>query len=227
MVFLALKGRACGEIDSHARPFRAKFRYAAFFPGLRPGLSWRGLSGLKFRLAAWVPGGPECRFDWIRVSGALTRGDCIMAQSLSNVLLHIVFSTKHRQPFLDEGVERELFKYLATACNTLDCPTHGIGAADDHIHIACSLGRTIAVSKLIQEIKQDSSQWMKSQGLRYSEIAWQNGYGAFSIGQSQFDDLRRYIAGQRQHHARDSFQDEFRRLLKRYRIEYDERYIWD
>ena len=150
-----------------------------------------------------------------------------MAQSLSNILLHIVFSTKHRQPFIDEAIERELFKYLATACNTLGCPTHGIGAADDHIHIACSLGRTIAVSKLIQEIKQDSSQWMKSQGLRYAEFAWQNGYGAFSIGQSQLDDLRRYIANQREHHARESFQDEFRQLLDRYQIAFDERYVWD
>ena len=150
-----------------------------------------------------------------------------MAQSLSNILLHIVFSTKHRQPFIDEGIEAELFKYLATACNTLGCPTHGIGAADDHIHIACNLGRTIAVSKLIQEIKQDSSQWMKSQGLQYSDFAWQNGYGAFSIGQSQLADLQRYITGQRDHHRRESFQDEFRRLLAKYEIEVDERYAWD
>jgi REP element-mobilizing transposase RayT len=150
-----------------------------------------------------------------------------MAQSLSNILLHVVFSTKNRQPFIDQSIERELFKYLATACNTLGCPTHGIGAADDHIHIACSLGRTISVSKLIQEIKQDSSQWMKSQGRQYVDFAWQNGYGAFSIGQSQLDDLRDYIAKQREHHHRESFQDEFRRLLDRYEIQYDERYLWD
>ena len=120
-----------------------------------------------------------------------------MAQSLSNILLHIVFSTKHRQPLIDERIERELAKYLATACNTLGCPAHGIGGADDHIHIACSLGRAVAVSKLVQEIKQDSSQWMKTNGREYGEFAWQNGYGAFSIGQSQLDDLRTYIARQR------------------------------
>ncbi|HEX6962708.1 MAG TPA: IS200/IS605 family transposase [Lacipirellula sp.] len=150
-----------------------------------------------------------------------------MAQSLSNILLHIVFSTKHRQPFIDEGIERELFKYLATACNTLGCPTHRIGSTEDHIHIACTLGRTIAVSKLIQEIKQDSSQWMKLQGRPYSEFGWQDGYDAFSIGRSQLEDLRVYIARQREHHARESFQDEYRRLLDRYQIDYDERYVWD
>lgn len=150
-----------------------------------------------------------------------------MAQSLSNILLHIVFSTKNRQPFIDESIERELFKYVATVARTLHCPTHGIGAADDHIHIACSLARTMAVSQLIQEIKQDSSQWMKRQGTSYAEFAWQNGYGAFSIGQSQLGYLQRYIANQREHHRRESFQDELRRLLQRYEIEYDERYLWE
>ena len=83
------------------------------------------------------------------------------------------------------------------------------------------------MSKLIQEIKQDSSQWMKSQGRQYADFAWQNGYGAFSIGQSQLADLRTYIANQREHHRRESFQDEFRRLLERYQIAFDERYVWD
>jgi putative transposase len=150
-----------------------------------------------------------------------------MAQSLANVLLHVVFSTKHRQPFKDEGVDRDLFRYIATACKSLGCPSHGIGGADDHIHIACSLGRTTTISDLIQHIKQDSSKWMKSQGPEYAEFAWQNGYGAFSIGQSQLDDLRRYIRNQREHHRRESFQDEFRTLLVKYDIQFDERYVWD
>ncbi|WP_428307804.1 IS200/IS605 family transposase [Lacipirellula sp.] len=150
-----------------------------------------------------------------------------MAQSISNILLHIVFSTKNREPFIDESIERDLFKYIATVARTLHCPTHGIGAADDHIHIACSLARTASVSNLIQGIKQDSSHWMKQQGAAYIDFAWQNGYGAFSIGQSQLADLQRYIAGQRDHHRREPFQDEFRCLLKRYEIDFDERYLWD
>ena len=150
-----------------------------------------------------------------------------MAQSLSNILLHIVFSTKNREPFIDESIERDLFKYVAKVARTLHCPTHGIGASDDHIHIACSLARTVPVSKLIQEIKQDSSHWMKQHGVAYVDFAWQNGYGAFSIGQSQLSDLERYIAGQRDHHRRESFQDEFRCLLNRYEVDFDERYLWD
>ncbi len=114
-----------------------------------------------------------------------------MPQSLSNILLHIVFSTKHRHPFIDPEIEPELFKYLATISQTLDCPTHAIGGADDHIHIACSLSRTIPVSKLIQELKQDSSKWIKTKHDRFTDFAWQNGYGVFSIGQSQLADLRR------------------------------------
>ena len=150
-----------------------------------------------------------------------------MAQSLSNILLHIVFSTKNRRPWIDTSIERELFKYLATACNTLDCPSHGIGGADDHIHIACSLSRTVTVSKLVQELKQDSSKWIKTKGERLADFSWQNGYGAFSIGQSQLADLRGYIATQREHHRRISYQDEYRRICEKYGVPIDERYVWD
>ena len=150
-----------------------------------------------------------------------------MAQSLSNVLLHIVFSTKHRRPWIDPEIEQELFKYLATACNTLDCPSHGIGGADDHIHIACSLSRTVTVSKLVQELKQDTSKWIKTKGERLADFSWQGGYGAFSIGQSQLADLRGYIATQREHHRRISFQDEYRRICEKYGVAIDERYVWD
>jgi putative transposase len=150
-----------------------------------------------------------------------------MAQSLSNVLLHIVFSTKNRQPWIDVEIEEELFKYVAGICRELKCPSHKIGAADDHIHIACSLSRTIAISKLVEEIKSSSSKWIKTKGDRYREFAWQNGYGAFSIGQSQLSDLCDYIANQREHHRRSTFQEEFRALLAKYNIEFDERYVWD
>jgi putative transposase len=150
-----------------------------------------------------------------------------MAQSLSNVLLHIVFSTKNRRSWINTDIETELFKYLATACRTLDCPSHAIGGADDHIHIACSLSRTISISKVVQEIKQDSSKWIKTKLERLADFAWQNGYGVFSIGQSQLGDLRGYIANQRGHHRRVSFQDEFRQICKKYGVELDERYAWD
>lgn len=106
-----------------------------------------------------------------------------MAQSLSNVLLHLVFSTKNRHPWNNVEIEDELFKYIAGICRELKCPAHKIGAADDHIHIVCSLTRTLSISKLVEEIKTGSSKWIKTKGDRYNGFAWQNGYGAFSIGQ--------------------------------------------
>jgi REP element-mobilizing transposase RayT len=150
-----------------------------------------------------------------------------MPQSLANVLIHIVFNTKNRQPWIDVGVDQELDKYIAGICRNHDCPSHAIGASDDHIHIACSLSRTLSISKLVEEIKTNSSKWMKTNGREYAAFAWQNGYGAFSIGQSQMEDLRTYIRNQREHHRRASFQDEFRALLVKYEVEFDERYVWD
>ncbi|MCA9238425.1 MAG: IS200/IS605 family transposase [Planctomycetales bacterium] len=150
-----------------------------------------------------------------------------MPQSLANVLLHVVFSTKRREPWIDEAIESQLHAYLATACHSMECPPHKIGSADDHVHLAVSLGRTTTIAALVQHVKQDSSRWFKTKGPAYAEFAWQNGYGAFSIGQSQLDDLRRYIAGQREHHRRESFQEEYRRILQRYGVVLDEHYLWD
>ncbi|WP_425399816.1 IS200/IS605 family transposase [Aeoliella sp.] len=90
-----------------------------------------------------------------------------MAQSLSNVLLHLVFSTKQRQALIETDIETELHAYLVTICKTLNCPAHKIGGTDDHVHIACSLSRTVAISTLVQELKQDSSKWIKTRGRRY------------------------------------------------------------
>jgi putative transposase len=155
------------------------------------------------------------------------RAEYAMAQSLSNVLLHIVFSTKNRQAWLYVNIEEELFKYISGTCRNLGCPSHKIGCAEDHIHIACSLSRTLSISKLIEEIKTSSSKLIKTKGDEYVDFAWQNGYGAFSIGQSQLQDLERYIANQREHHRRESFQDEYRQILAKYGVDYDERYLWD
>jgi putative transposase len=85
----------------------------------------------------------------------------------------------------------------------------------------------MAISALLEEIKTSSSKWIKTKGDQYAEFAWQNGYGAFSIGQSQLPDLKNYIANQREHHRRVSFQDEYRQILAKYEVEYDERYVWD
>ena len=148
-----------------------------------------------------------------------------MPQSLSNILLHVIFSTKNRRPFVEASVEDELWRYLATTCTACGCQAHRVGGTGDHIHIVSSLGRTVAVSKLIERIKASPSKWMKTKGV--PAFAWQNGYGAFSIGQSQLDEVVTYVARQREHHRQRTFQEEYLEFLRRYRVPYDERYVWD
>ena len=150
-----------------------------------------------------------------------------MPQSLANVLVHLIFSTKSRGRFIRPDIEDELFRYLASLCRACGCPAHKIGGTDDHVHLACSLSRTITLSKLLEEIKKRSSKWIKTKGDAFAGFSWQNGYGAFSIGHSQLGSLKRYIATQREHHRHKTFQEEFREFLEKYQVNYDERYVWD
>lgn len=150
-----------------------------------------------------------------------------MPQSLSKILLHVVFSTKNRAPMIPKDVQADLHAYLAGACRALGCEAYRVGGTEDHVHIACTLSRTLATSKLLEEIKKTSSSWIKNKHDRCRFFSWQAGYGAFSLGQSQLPDLLRYIDKQHEHHAVKSFQDEFLELLHRYGVEYDERYLWD
>jgi REP element-mobilizing transposase RayT len=149
-----------------------------------------------------------------------------MPQSLAQIYLHIVFSTKNRSPFLaDPELLEETHRYLGGTCNRLECPVLRVGGVADHVHILCRLGRTISVADLIRELKRDSSQWLKTKG--QPDFYWQNGYGAFSLSPEHVEPVREYIAHQEEHHREESFQDEFRRLLKEHGIEWDERYVWD
>jgi len=148
-------------------------------------------------------------------------------QSLSSILIHLIFSTKNREPFISTAIEQELHPYMAKIFRELKSPSLTIGGTDDHVHILFSLGRTIEVADLIQEVKTESSKWIKTKGQEFENFHWQRGYGAFSIGQSEVATLKRYIAGQRIHHQRITFQDEYRKFLKSYGIDYDERYVWD
>jgi putative transposase len=150
-----------------------------------------------------------------------------MAQSLSKVLLHLVFSTKGRDCLIPASVQDDLHTYLAGACRGLGAEAFRVGGSADHVHIACSLPRTVTVSDLVQQIKQTSSRWLKERDPACRGFQWQAGYGAFSLGQSQLGALLRYIDRQDEHHAKVTFRDEFLALLKRYRLEYEERYLWD
>jgi REP element-mobilizing transposase RayT len=151
-----------------------------------------------------------------------------MPQSLAQVYLHLVYSTKHRQPFLkDRAVREEMHAYLAGTCRNLKCPSLIVGGVEDHVHILCRLSRTTTIADLIRDLKRSSSGWIKHHAAALADFDWQDGYGAFSISPSHVEGLKSYIADQEQHHRRETFQDEFRRLMRKYGIEFDERYVWD
>src|SRR2546423_14884068 len=150
-----------------------------------------------------------------------------MTQSLSSVLFHLVFSTKNREPFITPAVEMELHPYAAAIFRELKSPSLAIDGTGDHIHILFSLTRTITIASLVEEVKTSTSKWIKTKGREFRTFHWQNGYGAFSIGQSNVETLKRYIHNQKSHHRRITLQDEYRKFLTSYGIEYDERYVWD
>ncbi len=150
-----------------------------------------------------------------------------MSQSLSLVLLHVIYSTKNRFPFLDPTTRPHLHAYLATVARNLNCETYRVGGIRDHVHLAVRISRTIAISELVEELKTSSSKWLKEQNPKLRKFSWQHGYGAFSIGRDELDDLRSYIANQEEHHRTKTFQEEYLSLLKKYGVPYDERYLWD
>ena len=151
-----------------------------------------------------------------------------MSQSLSKMWSHLIFSTKDRYPFLsDNNVREQVHAYVATILRNHDCPTLQVGGAADHVHVLFALSKNHSVAQVVYEVKRSSSKWMKTKGLAYKKFYWQSGYGAFSVSQSHVEQVRRYILRQEQHHRKVTFQDEYREFLRRYDVEYDERYIWD
>jgi putative transposase len=150
-----------------------------------------------------------------------------MPQSLSQFLLHVIFSTKQRRPDITPEQQSQLHAYLAGACRAIDAEAYRVGGTEDHVHIACRLPRTLAVSKLLEEIKKSSSAWMKQQTGVPNDFTWQSGYGAFSVGQSQLPALLRYIDNQKEHHRTKTFQEEYLEFLQRYKVKYNEEYLWD
>ena len=150
-----------------------------------------------------------------------------MGQSLVKNYVHIVFSTKHREDFIFEEIENELYSYIGGICKNLECNPVQIGGYKNHVHILCVLSKKIALMKLVEEIKSHSSKWIKTIDKRLHNFYWQAGYGAFSVNPKQIDVVREYILNQKQHHGKKTFQDEYRTFLKEYKIEYNEQYVWD
>lgn len=150
-----------------------------------------------------------------------------MPQSLTKVYVHLVFSTKYRQPLSDASIREELFAYLGGICQSLECHPVQAGGYRDHVHILCLLSKKIALMKLLEEVKKSSSRWIKTKGLAYKNFYWQDGYGAFSVNPAEIAVVIRYIKNQAIHHQKRDFQREFRAFFHKYQVEYDERYVWD
>ena len=152
-----------------------------------------------------------------------------MPQSLSKVLIHVIFSTKSRKPFLRDRDDRlRVHEFIGGISREQACPPIIVGGTGDHVHLLATLGRSVSQAELVKEVKRASSLWIKKKlGRPYRLFGWQTGYGVFSISQSQIAVTRKYIADQEKHHQKLSFQDEFRRFLKKYDITYDERFVWD
>jgi REP element-mobilizing transposase RayT len=150
-----------------------------------------------------------------------------MAKTLSNVITHMVFSTKKRQHWLQKEICKELYPYTGKILQNHGCYVHQIGGMPDHIHIACTLSPTIAISKLVEEIKTSTSKWLKHKDAKLSNFYWQHGYGVFSISRTHLDALKFYITNQEAHHLKITFQDEFTTLLQKNNLAIDLRYLWD
>ena len=150
-----------------------------------------------------------------------------MAQSLAKLLTHIIFSTKNRRPVLPAEARARLNAYFVGILRQWDSPSVIVNSVADHVHILCRLSKNHALAKVIEEIKKGTSKWLKRQDAALRDFHWQNGYGAFSVSQSNVDQVRRYIERQEAHHRTTTFEDEFRAFLAKHRIEFDERYLWD
>jgi putative transposase len=149
-----------------------------------------------------------------------------MSQSLSHLIVHVVFSTKDRRPFLhSEEIRIETYAYMAGILKNLQCHPIKIGGVDDHVHILSSLSKNIAFAELIGRVKGSCSKRLREKGIL--GFAWQNGYGAFSVSESNVEAVTAYICAQAEHHRKFSYQEELRELLKRHRVAFDERYLWE
>ncbi len=149
-----------------------------------------------------------------------------MAQSLSQNIIHIVFSTKNRRPLLSDQARTRLYPYIANIIREKGSECYRAGGVADHIHLAVRLSKNVAHSKFIGEIKVSTSMWLKEISPELETFGWQDGYGAFSVGKKDLDALISYIDKQEEHHRKTTFQEEFRKFLDQYGIEYDERYVW-
>jgi putative transposase len=148
-----------------------------------------------------------------------------MAHTYCSLLFHCVFSTKERRKIIPEELQERLWAYMGGIAREHDMKALAVGGMEDHVHILLSLPSSKTVANAMREIKAGSSHWVH-ETCDIQAFEWQEGYGAFSIGQTQIDSTIAYIARQKEHHQKRDFQAEFVAFLKKHRIDYDPRYVW-
>jgi len=149
-----------------------------------------------------------------------------MSQSLSQLYVHIIFHTKYNQPLIRPEVEKELYAYIGGIIKENGSVPIKINGTEDHIHILATMSKNIALAKFVEEIKRNSSRWIKTKGLEYQDFAWQGGYAEYSVSQSVVERVKKYIENQKEHHKKISFKDEYVQFLAEYKIDFDENYLW-
>ncbi len=150
-----------------------------------------------------------------------------MPQSLGLVIIHVIFSTKDRYGFIQPDIRPNLHAYLSTVARDAGCECYRVGGVADHVHLAIRLSRTLTIADLIENLKTTTSKWAKAEPTGPKNFAWQRGYACFSVGPNDLDALCAYIDNQEEHHRTHTFQDELRKFLKKYGVDYDEAYVWD
>src|SRR5579885_1327546 len=160
---------------------------------------------------------------------SMSQHQMTMAQSLHALGVHIVFSTKRRHPFLTNEFRSRAHGYLATILRDMECRAVTVGGVEDHVHILCLMTKVYSSSELLKKVKQESSKVIKTFDGNLQAFSWQGGYGLFSVSPRDFEVVRNYVSNQEEHHQREreTFQDEFRRMLNEANLEFDERYVWD
>lgn len=150
-----------------------------------------------------------------------------MPQSLSKIYLHLIFSTKNQERILTDDIRTDLHAYMGGTLKGMDCVPLEINSEPDHAHLLFLMSRTHTVSDVVGGVKKSATDWLRPRDAALAGFRWQAGYGVFSVSASNVDQVRRYIQNQREHHRKQTFQEEFRLFLEKYEVEYDERYVWD
>ena len=150
-----------------------------------------------------------------------------MPQSLHVLSAHIIFSTKDRRPFITPAIRDRLWAYQSRILQNMECDSITVGGVADHVHILCNMTKKFPTIKVLEILKKDSSKFIKTLDSNLWQFQWQDGYGLFSVSPSHFEAVRKYILNQEEHHKKETFQEEYLRILKKYRAPFDERYLWD